>query len=236
MHEQHIIAFSQMDQVRNCKRTSFLQRAKMHTMDDAQKKTVDFIHRAMGATGLDATNLARRSKVAPSTLTRLLNGTATNTLSARTILKIADFAGIPSPLTENGRIQSKSVPVYGYVGAGEKVIPPDDCGQVDVTDAPIWSEDGTSAVIVKGDSMFPAYWAGDIVFFDADQRLPPEECLFMECVVYLTTGEAYVKQIQSGRMPGEFILSSYNAPPIIDAEIKWASPITFVDRRNRKRH
>lgn len=236
MHEQHIIALMQTDQVRNCKRTYQAPRAKMHTMDAALKKTVDFIHRAMEKTGLDASNLARRSKVAPSTLTRLLNGTAANTLSARTILKIADFAGIPSPLTENGKIQSKSVPVFGYVGAGEKVIPPDDCSQMDVTEAPIWSEDGTSAVIVKGDSMFPAYWEGDIVFFDADRRLPPDECLFMECVVYLKTGEAYVKQIQSGRRPGEFILSSYNAPPIIDTKIEWASPITFVDRRNRKRH
>ncbi|WP_086650845.1 LexA family transcriptional regulator [Acetobacter cibinongensis] len=235
MHAQHIIAFMQTDQVRNCKQTKFDVCAKMQVMDEAQKKTVDFIQRAMEKTGLDATNLARSSKVAPSTLTRLLNGTAATTLSARTILKIADFAGIPSPLSENGRIASKAVPVYGYVGAGEKVVPPEDCGQIDITDAPMWSEEGTSAVIVKGDSMFPAYWAGDIVFFDADRRMSPEDCLFMECVVYLRTGEAYIKQIQMGRRSGEFVLSSYNAPPIIDADIDWASPITFVDRRNRKR-
>ncbi|MCP1216779.1 LexA family transcriptional regulator [Acetobacter orientalis] len=235
MHGINIIALMQTEQVRNCTRTNLDACAKMHDMDDAQKKTVDFIQRAMEKTGLDATNLARSSKVAPSTLTRLLNGTVANTLSARTILKIADFAGIPSPLSENGKIASKSVPVYGYVGAGEKVVPPEDCGQIDVTDAPMWAEDGTSAVIVKGDSMFPAYWAGDIVFFDADRRMPPDECLFMECVVYLRTGEAYIKQIQLGRNAGEFVLSSYNAPPIIDADIDWASPITFVDRRNRKR-
>lgn len=236
MHAHSIIAFMQTDQVRNCKRTEFSACAKMHVMDEAQKKTVDFIQRAMEKTGLDATNLARRCKLAPSTLTRLLNGSVTTTLSARTILKIAEFSGVPSPLTENGKLKSKSVPVFGYVGAGERVIPPCDDGRIDITEAPIWAEEGTSAVIVRGESMFPAYWSGDIVFFDANNRIPPEECLFMECVVYLKTGEAYVKQIQMGRKPGEFVLSSYNAPPIIDAEIEWASPITFVDRRHRNRH
>lgn len=235
MHAQSIIAFTQTDQVHNRKQTYFPLRAKMQPMDDTQQKTVEFIKTAMEKTGLDATNLARQSKVAPSTLTRLLNGTATTTLSARTILKISDFAGIPNPLTENGKITSKSVPVFGYVGAGEKVIPPDDGCIIDRTDAPIWAEDGTTALIVKGDSMFPAYWDGDIVFFDSEKRMHPEDCLFMECIAYLRTGEAYVKQIQQGRNSGEFMLSSYNASPIFSREIEWVSPITFVDRRNRKR-
>ncbi|WP_332828944.1 S24 family peptidase [Novacetimonas sp. GS1] len=203
-------------------------------MDDTHKKAVDFIKKAMEKTGLDASNLARAVKLSPSTLTRVIKGTATTTSSAKTMLKIAEFASIPIPLSENGKLTSKSVPIYGYVGAGEKVIPPGDDCALDITEAPIWAEDGTSALIVKGDSMFPAYWAGDIVFFDADKRMPPNDCLFMECIVYLRTGEVYVKQIQKGRESGKYVLSSYNAPPILEADIEWASPITFVDRRNRK--
>lgn len=202
-------------------------------MDVEQKKAADFIRAAMEQTGLDASNLARRAKIAPSTLTRILNGSVKNTLSARTIAKVADYAGMPSPLSGNVDPSSQRVPLYGYVGAGDKIYPVENDGPIDHIIAPFVVDENLSALIIRGDSMFPAYWEGDVVFFGADRRMKPSKCLMSECIVYLKSGEVYIKQIHPGT-DGLYILISYNAPPIMGAEIEWASPILFVDRRNRK--
>lgn len=203
-------------------------------MEITQEKARAFVRRAMEKTGLDATNLARQAKVSPSTLTRLLSGSAKTTLSAKTMLKISDVAGIPSPLSEDGAVLYRQVPLFGYVGAGEKIIPCHDAEAIDLVEAPAWADDGTSALVVKGDSMFPAYWDGDIVFFDANCRHTAEDCLFAESIVYLEDGEVYIKQVHPSGTDGKYILISYNAAPIMNVKIKWASPITFVDRRFRK--
>lgn len=203
-------------------------------MDIQQKKAVEFIRKAMDHTGLDATNLARRAKIAPSTLTRILNGTVKNTLSARTIIKVAEIAGLPNPLTVDEISPMKNIPLYGYVGAGDKVYPVESDGPIDHVTTPFSADIDVSALIIRGDSMFPVYWDGDMVFFSADRRMDPRELLMTECIVYLKSGEVYIKQIHPSRTEGKYMLISYNAPPILEQEIEWASPIIFVDRRNRK--
>ncbi|MFT9095171.1 MAG: LexA family transcriptional regulator [Gluconobacter cerinus] len=207
--------------------------AKMHNMDEAQETAIQFVKAAMQATGLDASNLARQAKIAPSTLTRLLNGKAKNALSARTMLKISQISKIPTAILQPEE-KKKLSPLFGYVGAGDKVYPFDGEDPVDWVESPIWEDRDTCALLVKGDSMFPAYWEGDIVFFEKEKPYCPSDILFDECIVKLRSGELYLKRVQPGRSSDRFTLISYNASPIMDADIEWASPVTFVDRRQRR--
>jgi len=206
-------------------------------MEDTLESARVFIREAMTKTGLDATNLARRAKLAPSTLTRLLNGSSKTAPGFKTISKIAEIANLPMPGGIGGPAISREIKLYGYVGAGDLVFPEGSSDNHEVVEAPLWATDHTCALRVRGDSMYPAYWSGDIVFFDMDpsgETLPTQ---FSECVVKLKSGELYIKQVQQTSEPNKFNLVSYNAPPIMNVDIEWARAILFVDRRFRaKRH
>jgi transcriptional regulator with XRE-family HTH domain len=65
--------------------------------DDQQAAMRTLIRLMMEATGLDATSLARRAGMAPSTLTRFLNQPVKHLLTARTLAKLAKASGVPVP-------------------------------------------------------------------------------------------------------------------------------------------
>ena len=202
-------------------------------MDPTIDATRDLIERMMEATGLDATGLARRAGLAASTLTRFMyNNDLGHTLSARTLAKLHAATGVPVTVPVPAQA---SVPVVGYVGAGEEVFPfeEDDLGGLEQVPAPPGSEDGLLAVIVRGNSMIPAFWEGDMLFYSQPDGLDRAECLYKECVVRLVDGHRYVKHVMPGRTPDTFTLMSFNAAPIIDVEIEWASPVQFHDMRRR---
>ena len=54
-----------------------------------------FMERAAEAVGADLTGLARRAGMAPSTITRFVNGEVKHLPSARTLLKISAASGVP---------------------------------------------------------------------------------------------------------------------------------------------
>ena len=54
-----------------------------------------FIERAAEATRVDYTNLARRARVSPSTITRFMKGETKHMPTARTLLKISEASGLP---------------------------------------------------------------------------------------------------------------------------------------------
>ncbi len=189
---------------------------------------------AMDKTGKDPTNLARLAGVVPSTLTRLMGDNPTSAPTYKTIMAVMSAAGIIDVLRSNMQDASKKVPLYGDVGAGQRITRVDGDTPLEFVNAPLWAEAGTCALIVKGDSMFPAYWEGDIIYFDKGNMVPFEDALYRECVVALDTDELFLKQVTPGITPGTATLVSYNAPPIRDAVARWVSPVTFVDRRFRK--
>lgn len=210
----------------------------MQLMNDAQKKSIEFIRTALEVTGDSPTTLARKAGLSPSTLTRLFKGDTKFVPSSLTLAKIANYAGIPSPLDmakHHGHSSPalKSVPLFGYVGAGAKVYPFEDCDPVDYVELPYRSTDEIGALIVHGESMFPAYWEGDIVFFQKEDYDDPKRHLFEECIVFTENEELYIKQVHPGSTSGTYTLVSYNAPPIVDTALKWVAPVFLVDRRNR---
>src|SRR5260221_3336910 len=87
-------------QTRKMKMQIALQPANLHgaAVDQAAKHAlVAYLRAAMEKTGKDATNLARAIGVVPSTITRPLEPSWEGGMSAATLRKVSDYAGLPIP-------------------------------------------------------------------------------------------------------------------------------------------
>lgn len=129
--------------------------------------------------------------------------------------------------------EADTVPVVGYVGAGAVVVPFNDHepgAGMEEAEAPLGLSDHAVAVIVRGDSMWPAYSEGDLIYYDSELRAPTE-CLNREAVVRMPDGRMYVKRLSPGSASRRFTLISYNSPPMIDAEVEVAAPVLWIKRR-----
>jgi len=208
-------------------------------MDADQREVRQIVARMLRAAGdLTPTELAHKAGVAASTLTRFMNNEGVkHTLSTRTLRKLSSVSGVmlPAHLT-NGK---KLVPVVGYIGGGEEVYPFDDTamgagGIEDPIEAPGDVEDDAVAVRVRGSSMFPAYWDGDVLIYRRDWRFVRDICLYNECIVKVKEGPTLIKRIMPGSGDNLYTLVSYNAPDIIDVRIEWAAPVQIHDKRKRR--
>lgn len=129
------------------------------------------------------------------------------------------------------------IPVVGHIGAGEEVYPIDDSALgagIDYTDAPPGTAPDAVAVRVRGESMFPAYWDGDLLIYRRDYSFVRDVCLYNECIVKIVDGPTLVKRVMPGSAEGLYTLLSYNAPPVIDARLEWAAPVQIHDKRRRR--
>jgi transcriptional regulator with XRE-family HTH domain len=89
-------------------------------MDNPQAVTRRLIDYLVQQTGLDLTSLARRAGLAPSTLTRFMNQQVKHTLSAKTLLRLFDAAGIASPLALSESSGSRSEILAAYDGMDDE--------------------------------------------------------------------------------------------------------------------
>lgn len=136
-------------------------------------------------------------------------------------------------LTGEGKASAPhEVPVVGYVGAGDTIYPIDDHAMgagLSYIPAPPDTPAGAVAVVVRGDSMEPAYHDGDILVY-AQRREDPERMAGRDRVVWLSDGRAMVKDLVRGAA-GALMLYSHNAPPISDAQVTHAAAILWVKKR-----
>lgn len=130
--------------------------------------------------------------------------------------------------------EPRAVNVVGYVGAGAQINPVDDHAQgagLESIEAPPGETLSTVAVIVRGDSMYPVYQDGDVIFYARDGADDEAAYLGRECVVKLTNGPMLLKRVMRGSERGSFLLLSYNASPLDNVRLEWASPVRWVKRR-----
>lgn len=128
----------------------------------------------------------------------------------------------------------RMIQVVGYVGAGAEIHAIDDHAKgagLDEVECP-WDALGPSAVAVRvrGDSMEPALYDGDLIFYDeraADHR----ELVGKNCVVALHDGRHFVKQLRR-TADGHVYLHSYNSEPIFGVSIDWAAKVKLLWRAN----
>lgn len=159
--------------------------------------------------------------------------TVSKWLSGKSKPEIHHWLAVRSYLAHHGIGQETmipTVPLQGIVGAGASVMPLDGDSAMDYVEPAFAMPAGTVCVQVRGDSMYPRYIDGETIYFRADS-VNPNTVLGRECVVKLSDGRMMVKILRKGSAPGLFRLESWNAPPIEDVGIDYASPVFFVDRR-----
>lgn len=134
-------------------------------------------------------------------------------------------------LTGEGEATRLTVAIRGHVGAGFEIINFDqddnDLGQIEV---PPGGSPDLLALKVRGDSMQPAFYENDTIYYDPDDARPVHELANRECVVKLRDGRMLVKWIKISPSRRQVILSSYNSDPIAEADVVWACPVRFIQR------
>lgn len=133
--------------------------------------------------------------------------------------------GIPDKLNIVG--------VKGLVGAGGAIdtgpeqIPFD--GNLYEIEVPFPLPAGAFALQVQGESMFPRYDSGDVIVC-AKQSDSPDSLLGWEAAVQTADGARYLKRLLSGSRKGTYDLESFNAPPMRNVRLSWASSVHGVVR------
>jgi phage repressor protein C with HTH and peptisase S24 domain len=131
---------------------------------------------------------------------------------------------------EGSRGSIVRIPVSGYVGAGGMIYPADETtgpGGIDEVELPPGEYGDFAAFKVRGDSNYPAYRNDEIIFVKKEGG-PPLEYINRECVVRTADGRRMLKMLRLGSKKGHFTLHSFNAPPMIDEQVEWASPVEWT--------
>lgn len=181
--------------------------------------------------GFTLEQLARRANTTNQQVQRLETGK--RRLTTEWMERLAQALGCrPADLLPEA--EPRTVAIVGYVGAGDEVYPVDDHALgagLDQAEPPPGEVGDIVAVIVRGDSMYPSYNDGDVIFYRRDESTPEESFLGRECVVSASDGRMLLKRVIRGSRAGRYTLVSHNAPEIVDANIQWAAPVRWVKRR-----
>ena len=134
-----------------------------------------------------------------------------------------------------GQAGRRQIPVVGYVGAATEFFGFDDHAQgagLDEIEAPPGVPEQAVAVIVRGDSGYPAIRDGMVLIY-WNKHEDPVELVGEDCFVRLKDGRTLVKILERGSVDGLWTLASINAstPPIRDVEVEWAAPVEVRLRR-----
>lgn len=129
---------------------------------------------------------------------------------------------------EHGAEPIMQVRLAGYIGAGQEVYQFDEDG-AGFVEAPPDASATSEAVEVKGESMWPLFEDGTLLYYS--RQVPPDEMLGKRGVFRLEDGRMLVKSLRKGSERGLYTLVSLNAPDIEDVALQWAAPIDWIKPR-----
>lgn len=177
--------------------------------------------------GWTQTELARRSGVSKELVRKYASGAVENP-RGDILSKMAKALNVTVVYLQHGvQLKKMSIPVIGYVGAGERFFPETLSGpplEIQAEDLDLF------AVTVRGNSGQPVYKNGEVVVCSRAAGANESRFLGKDCVVSLGTGEAYLKKVIRGGRIGTYTLISYNAEPIENVTVEWVAPIVMVLR------
>lgn len=123
-----------------------------------------------------------------------------------------------------------SVPIVGYVGAGQRVYAYDDlAGAGDSISRPPMTSGDLFAVEVRGESMLPLAEEGWHIVYTAEATVDEHEVIGKVCVVEVDPdGAMLVKRVVRGSKPYHYHLLSLNAPAMEDVRLRWAAVVKAI--------
>jgi transcriptional regulator with XRE-family HTH domain len=204
-------------------------------MDRDEKGPGQRLRQARKDAGLSVAQVAKRLGKSETAVRAWENGQ--NGLSG-------DAAGQLAPVVKStaewilfgrGETRRRMIQVVGYVGAAAEFFGFDDHEKgagLDEIEAPADAPEGAVAVIVRGDSGYPAIRDGMVLVY-WNKMEDPSSIEGEDCFIRVRDGRTLVKILEYGSRPGRWTLRSINAatPPIKDVEIEWAAPIEIRLRR-----
>lgn len=127
------------------------------------------------------------------------------------------------------------VPVKGRIIVNGQVEPKvSDNQDINGGDAPMVDDAtrDTVALVVEGNSMWPAAWPGWLVYYDDQKREPTDDVIGTMCVVKLRgNGKMFVRIVEKGLQPGTWMLIPVNGAVERDQELEWAQPVKWIRPR-----
>lgn len=188
------------------------------------------MNEAREALGWSHEELSRRSGVPAANLRKYAAGEVDNP-RGEVMANIARALGkAPMWLHSGifkGDVSPETVPLKGYVGAGQQVFAVD-AGDLEDVEAPADATVRTVAAQIRGDSMLPLR-DGWLIYWS--KMLPPFDCINTMCVCHLADGRIFVKLLMQGTTPQTFHLVSTNSATMTDEVVEWASPIDWIKPR-----
>ncbi len=181
------------------------------------------------AKGLTQEQLAELTNLSEGYLSRLENGK--RNLSTKIMPRIAQALGVqPSELIDVSRAWLE-IDILGIVAEDQQIIQVSNGAAARhklTADVPAALGE-VDAVLVVGNVLYPRYSDGDIITF-VWRNEDIKTLVGKECVVLLKNGKRYIKTIAPGSSPDRYHLTSFNGPPIYDAEVRSVARIGFVLR------
>jgi phage repressor protein C with HTH and peptisase S24 domain len=144
-----------------------------------------------------------------------------NDVRGSTLIKLAEF--FDTTVDE----LTRPVELAGKIGAGGSILFEPDPDPSPVERPPL-TPGRMLALQVVGESMFPRYDEGAIVYVRREHEGVLPQYLGRECAVALVEGGTFLKILEEGTEQGRYNLRSHNAPLIRNVEVLWASPVLFV--------
>ncbi len=190
----------------------------MHTLD---------IGRILSEKGWSQTRLADAVGISRGYMSQLVSGQKQP--SHDMLLRLADALDVQ--IGELYRSPQPTVSLAGKVGAGavvELADPYEKGAGPQVELPPGLPNGGIVAVEVEGDSMEPAFFSGDLLFYTRyTHDGVPTEAIGRPCVAEDAEGKVWVKQVKRGDSSGLFNLISLNpgATTMWNVRLKWAAPV-----------
>lgn len=177
------------------------------------------VQRHMDRVGIARKPLAKKSGLGETAIRDLFNPER-KFVRADTLVKLADY--FETTVDElSGR-----EPVYlaGKIGAGGAILFEEDA-EPEVMPRPAFTPGKLMALRVVGDSMFPKWEGGDVVYVRRDHEGVLEEYLGDYCAVHTADGGTFLKILIRGSDAGRYTLRSLNAADMENVEVVWASPV-----------
>ena len=182
------------------------------------------IRAIMAARDWSQEEFAGELETSQATVSRWLAGAEPKGRRMERIRQLALESGV----LEREPDRTNQAPLMGRVGAGAEIWveyeqpPPDG---YDAVELPFSFPDPVIAFQVEGDSMLPAYEAGEVIVCLRDQVRATDHYLGQRAVVLTAAGERYLKRIVRGPKKGLYNLESWNARTIEAVRIEWVGEI-----------
>lgn len=180
--------------------------------------------------GLTLKTVAEQAGTSFQHLSRLETGKAS--LTVDWLDRLSDVLDCTTTELLGGDLQEapRTVPLVGFIGAGEMYYPSPDAGPwvgFDEVEAPP-SASGMVAVRIRGDWARPRYRDGDTIFFRRSDTTDAEACVGRDCIVQVKAGPVFLKRIEMQQGKLQVLSCRTGDGGGEDVEIAWAVPVLWA--------